>query len=101
MDNCYNPCTCDNSVAGNTYTRCNYGGCKGYKCQSCGAWMFPQWGATCSRYLIPRADTPDGGVEILLQEVAKEMPDCSCGWSGLVDWAAHGQRCPVCGEDLT
>ena len=69
-EKCYLPCACDNSVAGNTYYRCSYGTCGGYKCQSCGAWIGSQWGATCSKEDIPRADTPQGEIQILGAEVA-------------------------------
>lgn len=67
---CFEPCSCDNSVAGRTYYTCAYGDCRGYKCQSCGAWMAPQWRGSCSRYSIPKADTPEGEVQILEAEVA-------------------------------
>ena len=26
---------------------------------------------------------------------------CACGWNGRVQPGAKGQRCPVCGENLT
>ena len=29
------------------------------------------------------------------------MTACACGWNGKVDWRAHGQKCPNCGELLT
>lgn len=69
MENCYLQCSCDDPVAGNTYYRCAYGTCSGYKCQNCGAWVAPQWGASCSRHDVPRADTPEGEIEILEGEV--------------------------------
>ncbi len=66
---CYLACSCENSYGGNTYTRCNYGSCCGYKCQSCGEWIEPQYGASCAKYTIPKANTPEGEVQILSEEV--------------------------------
>lgn len=70
MGKCYAACSCDNLVAGTTHYKCPYGTCNGYQCQSCGAWIAPQYGASCSRYNVPRADTPEGEIVILEAEVA-------------------------------
>ena len=65
---CYLGCTCDNPVFGSTYYECNYGGCCGYKCETCGGWQYPQWGVACSQRVVPKAETPEGELEIALQE---------------------------------
>lgn len=37
----------------------------------------------------------------LNKNTSEKVPACSCGWTGKVDWKAHGQKCPKCGEILT
>lgn len=39
--------------------------------------------------------------ETFPQRKPEKIPDCGCGWNGQVDWQAHGQKCPKCGQSLT
>jgi len=68
---CWAQCNCDNPIAGNTHYKCNYGTCRGFKCQSCGEWWVSQYGEACSIYTIPTADTLEGQLEIALLEIAE------------------------------
>lgn len=39
---CYSGCSCEQPWEENTYYRCPWGTCCGYKCISCGNWLIPQ-----------------------------------------------------------
>lgn len=60
QEKCYAQCNCptEQRIIGDTYYECTYGECCGHKCEVCDNWVISQEGRNCSRYDIPKAETP-------------------------------------------